>query len=130
MNIMICYTGSHSSLQALELGIQHAKRFTGKIYLVASMKKGTAGELEELTRIEEAHQEALEKVKKEGIDCESRLLVRGISPDEDLVHFAAEEDVDEIIIGIRKRSKTGKMLFGSTAQHVILNAHCPVVTVK
>jgi nucleotide-binding universal stress UspA family protein len=130
MKIMVCYTGSHSSLQALELAVQHAKIFAGRIYLVASMKKGTTGELEELIRIEEAHQEALGKVKDEGIDCESHLLVRGISPDDDLVHFAAEEDVDEIIIGIRKRSKAGKRIFGSTAQHIILNAHCPVVTVK
>jgi nucleotide-binding universal stress UspA family protein len=130
MKIMVCYTGSPSSRQALELAIQHAKIFTAKIFLVASMKKGTVGELEELTRIEEAHQEALETVKNEGIDCETRLLVRGFTPDEDLIHYANEEDVDEIVIGIRKRSKMGKRIFGSTAQHVILNAHCPVVTVK
>jgi nucleotide-binding universal stress UspA family protein len=130
MKIMVCYTGSPSSRQALELAIQHAKIFTAKIFLVASMKKGTVGELEELTRIEEAHQEALETVKNEWIDCETRLLVRGFTPDEDLIHYANEEDVDEIVIGIRKRSKMGKRIFGSTAQHVILNAHCPVVTVK
>lgn len=68
--------------------------------------------------------------KPGGIDCETRLLVRGFTPDEDLVHYANEEDVDEIVIGIRKRSKVGKRIFGSTAQHAILNAHCPVVTVK
>ncbi len=130
MKIMVCYTGSRSSRQALGLAIQHAKVFNGKLYLVASMKKGTAEEQEEITKIEEAHQEAVETIKKEGIDCETHLLVRGFTPDEDLVQYAKEENVDEIVIGIRMRSKTGKMLFGSTAQHVILNAHCPVVTIK
>jgi nucleotide-binding universal stress UspA family protein len=57
-------------------------------------------------------------------------LIRGREPGEDLVEFAAEHQAAEIIIGIRRRSKVGKLLFGSTAQFVILNAPCPVVTVK
>ncbi|MGW8186758.1 MAG: universal stress protein, partial [Desulfobacterales bacterium] len=57
-------------------------------------------------------------------------LVRGLSPGEDLVQFAKENRIDEIIIGVRRRSKVGKLVFGSTAQFVILNAPCPVVSVK
>ncbi len=130
MKIMVCYTGSTSSRQALELALWHAKVFNAKLYLVASMKKATAEEQEDVNHMEEALQEALEKLQTDGIDCETRLLVRGFSAGEDLVHYAGEENVDEIIIGIRKRSKTGKRIFGSIAQHIILNAPCPVVTVK
>jgi nucleotide-binding universal stress UspA family protein len=57
-------------------------------------------------------------------------LVRGLRPGEDLVQFAKENGIDEIIIGVRRRSKVGKLVFGSTAQYVILNAPCPVVSVK
>jgi nucleotide-binding universal stress UspA family protein len=35
-----------------------------------------------------------------------------------------------VIIGIVKKSKVGKILFGSTAQYLILNAPCPVLTVR
>jgi len=34
------------------------------------------------------------------------------------------------VVGVRRRSKVGKLLIGSTAQHVILNAPCPVVSIK
>ena len=62
--------------------------------------------------------------------CEPKLLVRGLSPGEDLVQFSGENKVDEIVIGIKRRSKVGKFLFGSTAQYVILHASCPVFTVR
>jgi nucleotide-binding universal stress UspA family protein len=52
------------------------------------------------------------------------------SAGEQLVDFAERNNVDEIIIGVGRRSKVGKALFGSTAQHIILNAPCPVVTIK
>jgi len=61
---------------------------------------------------------------------ETHLLVSSRSPGEELVRTAELRKIDEIIIGARKRSKVGKLLLGSTAQHVVLNAPCPVVTVK
>jgi nucleotide-binding universal stress UspA family protein len=64
------------------------------------------------------------------IPCNSVLSVRGLEAGEDLVQLAEEKKVDEIVIGVRRRSKVGKIIFGSTAQYVILNAPCPVVTVK
>ncbi|MBW2582853.1 MAG: universal stress protein, partial [Deltaproteobacteria bacterium] len=52
------------------------------------------------------------------------------SPGEHLVYYAKDNNIDEIIIGVRRRSKVGKMVFGSTAQYVILEAPCPVLAVK
>lgn len=47
-----------------------------------------------------------------------------------IVEIADDLDADQIIVGGRNRSPTGKALFGSTAQHAMLNADCPVTFIK
>ena len=37
---------------------------------------------------------------------------------------------DLIVIGVRRRTPVGKLFAGSTAQHVLLDADCPVLAVK
>lgn len=130
MKIMVCYEGSGASRSALRVAVKHAKAFGAKLFLVASLEKGTEDEQKVIKELETELNNAKEKIVKDGIDCETHLLVRGMSPDEDLVQYAKEKGIDEIAIGIRKRSKVGKLIFGSTAQYLILNAHCPVITVK
>jgi nucleotide-binding universal stress UspA family protein len=64
------------------------------------------------------------------VKCEKHLLMRGNQPGEDLVAFAQENSANLIVIGVKKRSKVGKLMFGSTAQYVILESACPVLAVK
>jgi nucleotide-binding universal stress UspA family protein len=53
-------------------------------------------------------------------------------------HDAADEVVDAadrvkaslIVIGLRRRTPTGKLITGSQAQRILLDAHCPVLAVK
>jgi nucleotide-binding universal stress UspA family protein len=83
--------------------------------------------------VEEAEKglwEVERQMAREGITCRTHLLIRQMSRGEDVVKFAEENEIDEIIIGVEKKSRVGKFIMGSMAQFVILQASCPVVTIK
>jgi len=65
-----------------------------------------------------------------GVEHEVRQLVRGNEPAEDLISVANETDADLIVIGLRRRSPVGKLILGSNAQRILLDAQCPVLAVK
>ncbi|UIP00962.1 universal stress protein [Halobaculum sp. CBA1158] len=59
-------------------------------------------------------------------DVETHQLVRGNSPAEDVIGFVERHDADEIVMGVRKRSTTGKVLFGSVAQDIFMQSPVPM----
>ena len=130
MKILVGYDGSKVSADAIKLAIRHAKAFNGKVYIVTSMEGGPQVPREDFERSEKDLDYVKSIVKKDEIPCETHLSVRGMPPGEDLVKYAKENQIDQIVMGIRRRSKVGKLVFGSTAQYVILESPCPVLTVK
>jgi len=95
-----------------------------------ALKQSSKLEKEIIDKAEVKLKKVVTHFKAEDIPCTSAAIVCLQSPGEELVEFAVDKDIDEIIIGIRKKSNLGKLIFGSTAQYVILKAPCPVVTVK
>lgn len=130
MKILVGYDGTNSAKEALNLAKSQAKAFSASVEVVTSMQKGTESERKEIERAERGLEYAKSLFEDSGIECNTHLLIRGLSPGEDLVEFANENQIDQIVVGVKRRSKVGKLLLGSTAQYVILQAQCPVVTVK
>lgn len=130
MKLMVGYDGSNASKEALRSARLHAKAFKAKVHVVRSMESGTESKQEDIQAAEKELEWCKTFFEKEGVPCETHLLIRGLSPAEDLVTFAKEKSVDEIFVGVKRRSRVGKMLMGSNAQYVILKAPCTVVTVK
>jgi len=130
MKILVGYDGSNSAKDALNLAKSHAKALGASVEVVTSRQKGTESERKDIEQAERGLEYAKALFEEDNIACNTHLLIRGLSAGEDLVEFAKENAVDEIVVGVKRRSKVGKLLLGSTAQYVILQAHCPVVTIK
>ena len=131
MKYMVCYDGSEESKEALKAAQGHAKNWSATLEVVNT-----------LTRVEPLKHSAIKKTE-DRLEAEVKdilagddpayavhLLVTDLTSGEQMVKFAEDEKIDQIFIGIIKKSKVGKFLFGSTAQYVILHAPCPVVTIQ
>jgi nucleotide-binding universal stress UspA family protein len=130
MKIVVGYDGSKACLNALKLAVKYAKPLKARVFVIASQVGGDHSPEEKIIEAQKQLSFAEELLTKNRIACETHLLVRGNMPGEDIVEFAKEQKADQIIIGIKRLSKVGKLVFGSNAAYVVLHAHCPVVTTR
>jgi nucleotide-binding universal stress UspA family protein len=70
-----------------------------------------------------------ERLAESGVEHELRQTMGRDIADE-ILAIASEVDADAIVIGIRHRSPVGKLIMGSVAQRIIIDAACPVIAVK
>jgi nucleotide-binding universal stress UspA family protein len=131
MKFMICYDGSDSAKSALKLAHKNAKGMDAKLEVVNTITRELPLKHSQIQQKEDKlKREVTDLLGGEDIPFETQLLVTSLTSGEQLIQFAQNETVDLIYIGIIKKSKVGKLLFGSTAQYVILHAPCPVVTIN
>ena len=130
MKVLVGYNGSTEAVAAVELASEYAKKFGGEVVLMTSTEGGGRESADAINEAQSRLNAAQADMEENQIPCEVVQTARGISPGEDIVQYANENKVDLIVVGIEKKSRTRKLLLGSTAQFVILRAPCPVLTVK
>ena len=109
---------------------EEAKLREKSLSIVHSMYGGDRTTQKDVERARELLERAEEVAKEYGVEVETHLLVRGLEPADDIITFSEENNADLIVMGVRKRSPVGKLLFGSVAQRVILNTDIPVICIK
>lgn len=67
----------------------------------------------------------VDELEAAGIDV--RLEQRSGDPAAEIFRVARDGDVDQIVVGGKKRSPVGKAVFGSVVQEIILNSEYPVL---
>jgi len=130
MKILVGYDGSRAAEDALKLAKIHALAFDAEIIIATALEQSPNLQKEDIDKAESKLEFLRIPFNLEKIACETIASVSFMSPGENLVQLSIDNQVDEILIGVRKRSKLGKLLLGSTSQYIILNAPCPVVSLK
>ncbi len=128
--LVVGYVPRAEGEAALRAGVAEAKLRDATLIVVSSHRGGS-----DFTKAEsQAADEEMERVRSlladTGVEYEIRHLVRGFEPAEDVISIAEANSAELIIIGLRRRSPVGKLIMGSNAQRVLLDAPCPVLAVK
>lgn len=74
--------------------------------------------------------EVRRQLEASGVDFEIDHRISGRDGADDVTTAAERLDASLVVIGLRRRSPTGKLIFGSTAQRILLDVHCRVLAVK
>jgi nucleotide-binding universal stress UspA family protein len=128
--IVVGYVPKPEGKAALRLGAEEAKTRNSRLVVVNSHRGGREFDRDDAVESESQLDEVKQQLQGSGVEHEIRQLVRGMDPAEDLITVAAELDADLIVIGLRRRSPVGKLILGSNAQRILLDAPCPVLAVK
>jgi len=129
--IVVGYNAYFTSEKVIKVAKEHARAFNARLYVVSSVVGHSLDEEGKLSNEEAAKRLDLLKasLKEEGIPHEMHMIVREKKAGEDLVRFANENNIDEIVVGFKERSAIGEMVFGSNYRYIIAKAPCPIVTV-
>ena len=131
MNILVGYDGSEEAVAAIQLAERHAIARRAKLHIVKTIPSKRDMSYRDVQKVEaELERDVREFLQSESLDHETYVVFSRESPGVALVNFAEQNQIDEIFIGVGDTSRAGKLLFGSTAQYVVLNSPCPVATVK
>ena len=127
MTVVVGFIPDKFGDAALAEGIEEARRRRTRLVVVnatrgdALIDRRYLGE-EGLADLEE---------RLAGIDVEHEVRqAMGADVAEEMIRVVREVDAQVLVIGMRHRTPVGKMIMGSVAQQVLLDAPCPVLAVK
>jgi len=128
MTIVVGYIPRPEGLAAVDAAIVEAERRGERLVVVNT---GHHGDNTHPSYAAPQDLDALDgQLTDRGIDHEIRQPSRGRAPADELLDAAEEVEARLIVIGLRRRSPLGKLITGSTAQQVLLDATCDVLAIK
>jgi len=128
--VVVGYVAKAEGDAALDRAIEEAKLRGAKVVVVNSHRGGHEFDGDAAIKAEGQMETVKAKLEASGVPYDLRQLVRGFEPAEDLISIAESSNAELIVIGLRRRSPVGKLILGSNAQRILLDAKCPVLAVK
>jgi nucleotide-binding universal stress UspA family protein len=128
MSVLVSYVPTEVGYAALDAAILEARmRVTSLVVLNVVV----GGNYAEVTAADDRDLDAVRaKLADEGVPSEVRQEPSGLDIAATVLDVAVQTDAELIVVGLHRRSLVGKMLLGSNAQRIIVDAHCPVLSVR
>jgi nucleotide-binding universal stress UspA family protein len=130
MSIVVGYVPTKEGRAALRRAAEEAQLRRTRLIVIHSERGGKDFDHDDVRAYEAELTRVQNDLEAAGVEHEVRQLVRGLEPAEDLISVAEETHADFIVIGLRRRTPVGKLILGSNAQRILLDAPCPVLAVK
>lgn len=128
MTIVVGYTPSPAGRAAL-LAAAGVARERARPLVVVNSSRGDA--LADPGYAQPADLEwARATLEEAGVEFSLRQEVRGLEASEEVLTVLDEVDAELCVIGLRRRTAVGKLLMGSNAHRILMDARCPVLAVK
>ena len=128
--IVVGYVPKPEGRAALRRAVEEAKLRGARLVVINSARGGRDFDAEDAVDSEAELDAVRAQLAEAGVQAEVRQLVRGLEVAEDLISVARDTSAEFIVIGLRRRSPVGKLILGSNAQRILLDAPCPVLSVK
>jgi nucleotide-binding universal stress UspA family protein len=128
MTIVVGYVPTPEGEAALDAAIAEARLRDQPLHVINS-SRGDAY-IDDRFASKEALDRVRARLKESGIVYEVEQEVRGRDAAEEVVDAASRLKANLLVIGMRRRTPTGKLITGSSAQRILLDAPCPVLAVK
>jgi len=126
--IIVGYVPTAEGVAALESAINEAQRRHQRLVVVNSSRGESLVDKRFASGTEWLSVE--ERLTESGVDHELTQLVESKDAADQILRLANELNAELIVIGLRRRTPVGKLLLGSQAQTILLEAECPVLAVK
>lgn len=128
MTVVVGYVPNELGEATLAAGIEEAQRRGTDLVAVNTTR---ADRLVDPRYAQDAQAEALEsRLRASGVPYAVRRFTSSELAADDVLTVAEEVGAELIVIGLRHRTPVGKLILGSTAQSILLDAACPVLAVK
>ncbi len=128
MSVVVGYVPTREGETALDHAVREARSRDARL-VVVNTSRGDAL-VDERYADDDQLATLRARLAGTGVDHEVVHAMRGRDASEEILAVAEQRRADLIVIGLRRRSPVGKLLLGSTAQRVLLDAPCPVLAVK
>jgi nucleotide-binding universal stress UspA family protein len=128
MTIVVGYVPTPEGEAALTAGISEARLRGEPLHLVNTSRGDSL--VDRRFASEDALASVRARLEQSGVVHEIDQHVGRSDASDELVEVADRVRASLIVIGLRRRTPTGKLITGSQAQRVLLEANCPVLAVK